>query len=778
MSYHNTYNAQPSKKNDQDKVAEVVIAKNKKCVFKDISAGCAVQTDLVNQFMSGNTTQFLSNTQMWYTNPPNPQNIAGNRGCNFLGVVRNKHIGELASGIVVNGNNPNGVQMGPDWIAQKTSKVSYFNCVLNALDANNCCDGSADPEGPPLPPPLGFHYMPDGTLMSDAKHAELYSEKIINSFDSDFTDLHQGGGVRQFYINGTNGAEFFLEIKNEDDYYYNFETNTFQLLPAKLNGIIKKDNYSVNVVFPQVTDNDQYDIYLYAKPGTKHVSLDKSMFADKSVNYNSSIGSNSLLLRKVIYQILGVTVTLASTSPTATVALSGSTNDTLELGRYASKGKSFSLTARVASNAISVDRQPTENDMFAIAEPVVGSAPIHIFGEDIYPAITTAADSTSEGGTTVNGASTGTTVTTHVVSSTIATLGDRVLGNAELESKVATVTAISSGSGKTFTISEAISIADDLPLTFSNQMNYQWPVDNANKLSEEMVVIPGTNILASTTLAAYEDITTTLEGTINEKDIINTKKPAVDKTNSVPTVVNGLITVHAGNIVFNKQQALALAGNAIKVGGYGPDLINTLTGWDIQVSNLKLELNAVTTTTTADTSASASFYIAVASVVGIADTTSQTVNMAAGSDEIKKYTLTNNTTVLDSVDGLRVGQNVRAFGSGTLVGNPVITAVSELNKTITLSSSQTFVDGAAITFSNSDISGIGIDALVVDPYVTNISSLNLTSSVAQALESGQTLTFSGAGDIATITGDIIVKKAGPLDLALSFDVEKFLTYHS
>ena len=76
------------------------------------------------------------------------------------------------------------------------------------------------------------------------------------------------------------------------------------------------------------------------------------------------------------------------------------------------------------------------------------------------------------------------------------------------------------------------------------------------------------------------------------------------------------------------------------------------------------------------------------------------------------------------------------------------------------------------------MSGIGIDPDVINPYITNISSLNLTASVAQTLENGQTLTFTGAGNTATITGNITVKKAGTKDLNLYFDVEKFLTYHS
>ena len=31
--------------------------------------------------------------------------------------------------------------------------------------------------------PAGYHYMPDGSLMSDAEHARLYSSKTIKNFN-------------------------------------------------------------------------------------------------------------------------------------------------------------------------------------------------------------------------------------------------------------------------------------------------------------------------------------------------------------------------------------------------------------------------------------------------------------------------------------------------------------------------------------------------------------------------------------------------------------------
>jgi hypothetical protein len=212
---------------------------------------------------------------------------------------------------------------------------------------------------------------------------------------------------------------------------------------------------------------------------------------------------------------------------------------------------------------------------------------------------------------------------------------------------------------------------------------------------------------------------------------------------------------------------LALAGDTLKVGGYGIDEIKRVSGWDLSFSDLKVELNEITTTTTSGVSSSAT--MPVASVVGIADETTQTLN--DGITSSKKM-------VLNSVDGLFVGQTIYAVSAGSLSGNPTVTSINEVTKEITLSSKQTFAKDITLTFANSIVSGPGIAAGVVRPYVTNISGSNLTLSAAQTLENGQTFKFTNAGNVATLTGNVIINKAGSENLTIRFDVEKFLTYHS
>jgi len=582
---------------------------------------------------------------------------------------------------------------------------------------------------------------------------------VISSFNMDFTDLPTKGGKKDFVVRGDNGSSFYLEVKNEDGYYYNFTTKAFSSTYSKLNGEIKGREYKNTIFFPTVTDDDQYDIYLYVNQGTKHAKRSTRLFRDGSVDLNKSIGSGSSLLKKVLYQVLDVDLSIRPHSITLGTVFTGA-SDTLTTGRYTGKtSQYFTTSATLSSNAFTVDRQVLQTDIGAIITTTVGATPVQIPGENIYPDISDT--------DTVNGAVTsGTTVTMDTAVASKMKVGDRVTGNTALNATTATV--VSLDSTYAFTLSQAIAIADGITLSFSNRMNYRWPVADASVLREGMALIAdGGNVAAGVTIAKYEEKVTLFKDTEKEEDIILKEVEAVDTSKDIPTVVRGVETVSPGTIVFSQQMPLDLAEDTVKITGYGTENIKLLTGWDVSFSNLKASLNEITTLTNGAVSSSAT--ITVDSVLGIADETTQTVNGAITSS---------NTVVLDSVDGLFVDQVIYAVSAGSLSGNPVITSVNEVSKTITLSSTQTFADGITLTFANSVISGIGIDPDVIDPYVTNISSLDLTASVAQTLEDNQTLTFTGAGNIVTITGNVLVNKAGAEDLFIYFDIDKFLTYHS
>jgi len=305
--------------------------------------------------------------------------------------------------------------------------------------------------------PDGYHYMPDGTLMLNNAHAGSYSAKVIRSFSLDLSDLPAASETRTFSISGTNQAVFSLEVKNEDNYYYNFTTNLFQAAKARLdNKTIVSGAYKGSIIFPSTTttdtvngavtsgvkvvmdtvvantmkvgdrvtgnaalkasvvtvvalnpdgDNtsefslstaiaildgvtlsfaseDQYDIYLFAGQETKHVQYREARFGDGSLDINSSIGSNSLLMQKVIYRYTPLTLTMSAYTPTAAFTTGSLVNNTLDISRGRGSGKiPFTVSCASGSGAsFNIKKTPTADDVLAFTEPTVGAAPENLPG--------------------------------------------------------------------------------------------------------------------------------------------------------------------------------------------------------------------------------------------------------------------------------------------------------------------------------------------------------------------------------------------------------------
>ena len=82
-------------------------------------------------------------------------------------------------------------------------------------------------------------------------------------------------------------------------------------------------------------------------------------------------------------------------------------------------------------------------------------------------------------------------------------------------------------------------------------------------------------------------------------------------------------------------------------------------------------------------------------------------------------------------------------------------------------------DGLTLNFSNAR--NLGPKVASGAGSVTGAGTIVL--SAAQTLENGATLTFPGAGTIATITGNIKVNNVGNEDVTLRFDLERLLTMH-
>jgi hypothetical protein len=595
---------------------------------------------------------------------------------------------------------------------------------------------------------------------------------IITKFDLDLSSLPASGETRNFNIIGGVGAEFILEISNEDNHYYNFVTQSFESKRARLESFISTGVYKDVVKFPAVGDNDEYNISLYAKPGTTHANYTEVRFLDGTLDINSSTGSNSLMLYKVIYQYTALALGLSGYSAGGVVAGS-TTTDSIAIDSGGSKAKtpfSFTFTAS-GTAAYRVLKQPVADDVLSFLEPTVGSAPETLPGENIYPTATTAFTGDDVNGAvtsgavvrmdntelsavikvgdkitspvttgTVNGAVTsGVTVLMDVLSAvTIMAVGDRVTGNADLDKAVVTVASIgtgasagkfnlstaiavadgitltfsskvnrstttvtvveTSGTGSDFTMSQAIQFRDNQPLTFTPQMNYRWPLDSIKSVSPGMIVVPGTNVTADTVVGDYKDTITIFADTNEQKIITKNKAPALDTKNQKPTIVNGEVTVQLGSVVFNKQQVLALAGDPLRIGGYGEEQVLNVYGYEVILSDLAMTLSVPSTTTTEATSAHAT--IAVADREGVINNFS------------------------------RVG----GIGINPALQNPLIT------------------------------SGGGADG-----------AGDWVMDAVQTLENGVTLTVENTGRVATITGNIEVIKAGNASATLRFDVDRLLS---
>jgi len=508
--------------------------------------------------------------------------------------------------------------------------------------------------------PAGYHYMPDGSLMSDVEHARLYGGVgTIESFNLDTTNVKASGEKRRFTITG-NGT-FSLMVKNESNYYYNFTTNKFQAASTKLANKTLKNTYSGNISFPvaptttdtvngavasgtsvtmdtavastmevgdRVTGNaalnatsvtvasidstnvfslseaivisdgatlsftgsDQYDVFLFAEHGTEHADYNEVRLADGSVDVNSSTGSDSLLLKKVIYQTLDVRLTLSAISPNSETLFSGTVPTTqvitTQIGKNTGKIPFSIPVSAGTTHSFKIDKTPTISDVAIFVSRNIGAAPVAIKGEDV-----------------------------------------------------------------------------------SESTYYRWPIDNINGLTTGMIPLSN-NITTGTIISSYQDILTIMEGTDREDRVVKVRVEALDTLGAKPTITRDaatktLTTVQTGNVVFNKQQVAALASDAVKIYGYGASTIEALSGWDIEFSDMIVTLTKPT-----------------------ALVTTATVNST--------------TVVVDNGDGIMDDvSSVSGFNIDSSAENPIVTNIASYSgstATLTLSAAQSLEAGETLTF--------------------------------------------------------------------------------
>jgi len=205
----------------------------------------------------------------------------------------------------------------------------------------------------------------------------------------------------------------------------------------------------------------------------------------------------------------------------------------------------------------------------------------------------------------------------------------------------------------------------------SGSTYYRWSIDNLDGITAGMLAV-GTNVTAGSKVSSYEEAITSLAGYETENRIVKVRKEAVEKIGA-PTLTRdagtkAITTVQAGNIVFDKQQAAALASDEISIVGFGQDSIKSLTGWDIELTDMTVALTKPT------------------SLVSSTTINSTTVTVA------------NADGIMDDVT------TVSGFNIDSSVVEPTVTNIASYTgstATLTLSSAQSLEAGETLTFNNS-----------------------------------------------------------------------------
>jgi len=601
--------------------------------------------------------------------------------------------------------------------------------------------------------------------------------KVIKSFNLDTKDIGSGGEVRVLTINADKGAVFSMEIMNEDNKYYNFQTNSFQTTKTRLSDISIQNTLRRSILFPSVTDADKYDIYVFAGKNTKHTERKEVRFADGRLDINSSTGSNSKLLQKVIYQTLDTTITISGYSPNSTVT-GANTVPTIT----ASNGKSvakipFTYVFTVSSTrTLSINRQPISSDIMQFVDKVVDATPVDIPGEDIYPTVTGTDSVAAE-------VSESTSITMENPVASTMSVGDKVTGTGI--PTTSTVTVASIDSTRVFSTSEAVSLTESVELNFSNRRNYRWAINDIYGLKPGMIQLKSTFFETQPTIKEYLTQTTIFENEIGEYKVDDVRIPAIDTLGAKPSMIRDATTfvetiTQTGNVVFSEQALLTFAGSNGKIFAYGKSEINRLTGYDVEFSDLAVALTEVSTTTTAAVSASKS--VPITQRAGIMDGISTVSGIGidttiASTDTVDGTVSTATKLVMDTnvASIMSVGDRV----TGTGISSTSVVTVAALNpdndnlKEFSVSEAISVADGVTLSFNSQE----NTIPKVVSGAGSVIGAGTLVLSSVQTLEDGITLTFPGAGTIATVTGYIKVNRAGSKDVTLRFDLEKFLTMH-
>jgi hypothetical protein len=573
--------------------------------------------------------------------------------------------------------------------------------------------------------PAGFHYMPDGTLMAN-NDMHGYIEKVIKNFAIDTKDVHSDGETRSFTISGDQGAIFSFEVYDDaaTRNYYHFHTKLFS--SSKPNLCLEELNgpYSFSVKFPAATALHTYTIEITAHSvdniKTVHTKANEVRFPDNTINHNASTGSNSNILKKILYQDLVKNLYLSCVAPSkytvSTDTIHGDTSDSnriiihglvadrkiVEVGdKVTTEGIGSTVHALVT--AIDPDGNNTHELEIGFTDSVTGEEVITF--TPAFNGMTPHYKDTTTGRAALTAASGGNLTTSFTITCTaLAGRTFSILRAPTINDLCAITTINFARDGSSYS---PISDED----TSGSTLFYRWQIANIANLSLGMSLDPartgtGLNTTTPATISNYrttkiiKSITKRKYCTdINDITVDDVFVDGVHPNGNLITHMDrtGRVTAQAGNIIFSAQQAAALDDDTgVRIFAYGAQQIRNATGMGITLSNVEVELTQISTT------------------ASVSRTSASGLTLA-------------------SVSNISTASTIRGVGINPSLANPSVTL-------------KTAATGSG----------------------------DITLSTSNTIVSGQTYYFDGASNRATITGTITVSNMAIGDTTLYFDVERFL----
>jgi len=641
--------------------------------------------------------------------------------------------------------------------------------------------------------PLGFHYMDDGTLMSDAEHIRLhgYTEKKINKLAFDTKDIKYLGETRQFSVNGNNGGIFSLEIYDDAvvPNYYDFNTQTWSSLKSGLNNIEIQDSYNFEINFPSIEFADATCDY-NNDPTIAHDDDNGKIVAGMTVTGTgiptgatvSSVTSNTA------FELSASTTGGAVTNGTLTFA--GIKKYTIDLfaktvDNIKTKHSAYS-EARNLDGTVNLNKSTGSNSDL-ISKTLYQDVKKNVYLSLIAPALTQASTDTVDG--TVSSSN---RIIVDEIATTLSNmaLGDKVTGTGITAANHVLIVGVNPDNDNTkeIEVNQQVSVGDAVVLTVTPAFAGMTPNGVVSTTGQQAFEMSSAESLkTSFSIACTAPLGRTLSvsrlPTTNDLCAFTTVTFAAAAL-ALPgedTSSGGLFHRWPITNIAKLQEGMVLdpARRGTGINTTTPAIISKYnsTRTDLEVIERKYYTD-VNSTTVNDFS-----------VNGV-DTYSNPIT-AIDRNNIITHQRGNIVFSAQQADALKSDNNVRIFGYGSdqiksltgmgvAISNVVITP-TQISTTTTgaVSNSKTIpVTETGKISTASSIRAPGIDSSVANPTVTFKDKAsgagNLIASSVQTLQNGQTLYFDGASGGLTITGIIEISNMAIEDTTIHLDVERFL----